>query len=1175
MQSDTPSTLDILDAFDAAWQQPVRPRLEDFLRPPSEPGFREVLIGLVCIDLERRTKAGERARVEEYLSRFPELRQGNALLELVLMERELRRRHDPAFQTQGYSARFPELASQLATPIPSTHQPTSQPANAEVSARDDCALDLRDHVLLDLVGRGGMGEVYCGRDPALGRNLAVKVLRPELCGHPEAERRFQQEARINGLLQHPCIVPVHNLGRLADGRMYFTMKLIQGRTLADILAERPTVAASLQLADGERQVVKNLPPQSELLGIFEKVAQALAYAHSKRVIHRDLKPANIMVGAFGEVQVMDWGLAKILQSSKHSPAAESTLVGTSTTGSAESTAAEYSPTGVVGTPAYMAPEQARGASNEVDERADVFGLGGILCAILTGRPPYTGHGREEVLRKAVSAELADAFARLMASGADDELVQLAKACLAMEKDDRPANAGAVAERLTVYLAGVQERLRAAELERAAAQARAEEAAKKAAAERRARRVLMILSAAVLVVVVAGITGTTWGLVRAKIARGAEEKQREIAQQKQLDAQRAEAATLADYRASTDDAIEQLIGSKPVLGPQEKAYLEKMLKRWQAFAARTGEDERARAIRAEGQFRVAVLRDKLGQGTEALAGYGEALSLYEKLAEEFPAVPDYREGLARTCNGLGLLLKNRNERDKAAGYHQQALSLRQKLADELPDQPEYRKDLAETHSNLGTLLQTKNQWAEAVQHYHEALAIQQRLAGEFPTSIEYRRYLAGTHNNLGALLAQQKEGARAVEQYDKALVIRQKLADGFPAVPLYRKDLADTLNNLAIVLKGQNELKRSAQQCQKSLIIRQKLADEFPAVPSYRLELAGTHTNLGLVLEGLKQGAKATQQYDKALTILRKLTDEFPAVPAYRQHLARTHNALAVLLAGQDQAGKAAQQYHNALDIQQKLADDFPDLPVYRQELAGTHNNLGYLLAEQKQPEKAREQYRKALAIRQKLAEEFPTHPAYQLDLGCSYLNYGNLVREGEKPADSLPWYDNAVRALTRVHQRDPRGAAARQFLRNSHLGRAMAHEQMGKHSDAGADWTRGIELTPPQERVSVRSQQADALVRAGHVAEAVALVTELRKSATLTAEQWYDFGCIYAVASSKSADKKKEYADQAMRCLRHAVQAGYKDFEQMAKDKDLDPLHGREDFKKLIGSLAKPAEKPQ
>jgi tRNA A-37 threonylcarbamoyl transferase component Bud32 len=350
MHSDMPSTKeDILDAFDAAWQQPMPPRLEGFLPPRSSPAFREILVGLACIDLERRIKAGERVRVEDYVCRYPELRQSeDVLLELVVLERDLRQRHDPNLKSEEYVARFPELASRLEEWPTEITSGGDRPADA---VRQYAALDLREHVLLDCVGRGGMGEVYRGRDPALDRSLAVKVLRPELCGNAEAERRFQQEARINGLLQHPSIGPVHNLGRLSDGRLYFTMKLVRGRTLADILAEGTGLG--------------RLP---ELLGIFEKVCQALAYAHSRKVIHRDLKPANVMVGAFGEVQVMDWGLAKVLTrpTQTEQPSPESTMGVLFTTKSAESTGEEYSPTGIVGTPAYMAPEQARGASDDVD-----------------------------------------------------------------------------------------------------------------------------------------------------------------------------------------------------------------------------------------------------------------------------------------------------------------------------------------------------------------------------------------------------------------------------------------------------------------------------------------------------------------------------------------------------------------------------------------------------------------------------------------------------------------------------------------------------------------------------------------------------------------------------------------------------------------------------------------
>jgi serine/threonine-protein kinase len=159
---------------------------------------------------------------------------------------------------------------------------------------------LAGHSVGERIGAGGMGEVYRCGDDALQRDLAVKLLRSELRGDAGAEERFVREARLTGSLQHPGVVPVHHLGRLADGRPCYTMKLVRGRTLAELLRDEP--------AGPER-----LP---RLLAVLEKVCQAVAFAHSKGVIHRDLKPANVMVGEFGEVQVMDWGLAKELRLSK-------------------------------------------------------------------------------------------------------------------------------------------------------------------------------------------------------------------------------------------------------------------------------------------------------------------------------------------------------------------------------------------------------------------------------------------------------------------------------------------------------------------------------------------------------------------------------------------------------------------------------------------------------------------------------------------------------------------------------------------------------------------------------------------------------------------------------------------------------------------------------------------
>jgi eukaryotic-like serine/threonine-protein kinase len=346
------------------------------------------------------------------------------------------------------------------------------------------------------IARGGMGAVLKGRDADLGRDIAVKVLLEAHRGKAELLRRFVEEAQIGGQLQHPGVVPVYELGQFPDQRPYFTMKLVKGQTLARHLDQRTDPAQD----------------RPRLLKVFEQVCQTLAYAHARGVIHRDLKPANVMVGAFGEVQVMDWGLAKVLPQGgvadeRPTPAeqAEASAIQTArgkSGGTAGAAGSQTQAGSVLGTPAYMAPEQARGEVSDLDERCDVFGLGAILCEILTGKPPYSGDDRATLLRQAAAGDLADAWARLDGCGADAELVALAEGCLWPERSGRLRHAGEVAAAVTGYLQSVEARLQRAEAERAAAQVKAQE-------ERKRRRVQLCLAAAVLLLVVAGGGAGVW------------------------------------------------------------------------------------------------------------------------------------------------------------------------------------------------------------------------------------------------------------------------------------------------------------------------------------------------------------------------------------------------------------------------------------------------------------------------------------------------------------------------------------------------------------------------------------------------------------------------------------------------------------------------------------------
>jgi len=345
------------------------------------------------------------------------------------------------------------------TPGPSAAAgPSARPENPRAP---DERYELRGEI-----ARGGVGVVFRGRDADLGRDVAVKILLERHLARSRIVERFLEEARIAGTLQHPGIVPIYDFGVLRDGRPFFTMRLVEGRTLAELLRARPS-------AESDRH---------RFLLIFERVCQAVAYAHARGVVHLDLKPANVMVGSFGEVQVMDWGLSRVLAADDFAAAGS-----------------------VMGTPGYLSPEAARGDVRALDERADVFGLGAILCEILTGRPPIPSESADEAFRSAAAGELSAARARLRHGVDDAALVELASRCLEATPDARPRSAGEVAAAVSAHLGSLEERAQAARVLAAETRVKAENAA-------RARRLTVALASSLLLTfAVAGAAG--WWLDR--------------------------------------------------------------------------------------------------------------------------------------------------------------------------------------------------------------------------------------------------------------------------------------------------------------------------------------------------------------------------------------------------------------------------------------------------------------------------------------------------------------------------------------------------------------------------------------------------------------------------------------------------------------------------------------
>jgi serine/threonine-protein kinase len=1098
-------------------------------------------------------------------------------------------------------------------------QATPPLSDAAPSSTIDSSPESRErYTLTRLHAKGGIGQVWLARDRDLGRDVALKELRPEHAGSPALAARFFQEAKITGQLEHPSIVPVYELAqRTENQKPFYTMRFIKGRTLSDACKTHHD-----QRADGQMDPLQ----LRELLGAFVAVCNAVAYAHARGVIHRDLKGSNVVLGDFGEVMVLDWGLAKVLGEPEARGAGEAAVTNRLTTlnlGS-ESTRDQTKHGQVLGTPGYMAPEQADGRLDLIDRRTDIYGLGAILYQILTGQAPFSGGETYEVLRRIVQD--APVRPRAVVAATPPALEAICLKALAKRPGERYASAGALADDVQRWLADEPVTVyREPWLPRLVRWGRR-------------HRPWVAGAAALLLTVVAA-------LVIGLVAVNREKNRTAAEQQRTQEALEAEAKARRRTRQALDEMSSQVIenwlarqGSK--LEPAQEEFLKKALASYQEFAAEAGDSEEVRIGVAKAHHRIGNIHYKLGEVKAAEEAFRRAVDLNEKLADDFPDKLEYRQRQAGSQNNLGVLLaatgrpkeaetayrgalalrkqlvadfpnepscrqdlaisyntlgnllentgrpkeaeallrdavalqkqlvadaptKSEYRRDLAVSYYnlapllrgkdrskeaeaitRDAVALRKQLAAEFPTKPEYRQDLARSYNSLGTLLKNTGRPKEAEEAYHAALALQQQLAADFPTKPEYRQMVAVMHQNLAILLATTGRPQEAEAAFRDSLTVKKQLAADYPTMTTYRQDLATGYSNLGVLLYETGRLKESEAAYRDALTIKKQLGAEFPTMPGYSADVALSLYNLGILLKQTNRPAEAEAAYRDSIALFKQLAADLPTDPEYRKNLAKSYSGLGGLLMTIKRSQDAEAGFREALALHKQLAADFPTVPEHRQDVGGTSNNLGVFLKGIGRTSEAETAYREALALRKQLAADFPTMHHYQYELAATMVNLAELWRDRKEFAQARELLEQAQSHLQTALKANPRHPYYREVFRTHHVALATALAGLGEHTQAAAT---------AEQLARLGWEPADDTYSA---ACALALCVPLAEKDD-------------RLAATERKERVGVYAERALALLREAVVKGYKDFDHLKKDTDLDPLRARPEFQELLRELEK------
>jgi eukaryotic-like serine/threonine-protein kinase len=877
------------------------------------------------------------------------------LLEALVDEHVHAHRGDPAISLQALSAigsvaddlgrlpdtdlqasighlRIPETNSPAGDPLETRDwKPLGQPTNWNGRFRV-----VRPHA------RGGLGVVSVALDDELDREVAFKEIHERYSDDCDSRARFVLEAEITGKLEHPGIIPIYSLGRGTTGRPFYAMRFIRGDSLADAINHYHDPNGPY--VDPARRSMQ----LRELLGRFLDICDALAYAHSRGVIHRDLKPSNVMLGPFGETLVVDWGLALPLERVPEGHESPHEAVKPTKANSASLLREKGM---IVGTPAYMPPEQVEGAIDRLGPRSDVYGLGAILFELLTGKRPAGGENLEQILHAVGHGEIKPP--RQVRPEVPLALEAICLKAISFRPEDRYPSARALAADVKAWLADEP------------ISARREPVAERARRWAKRHRTAVTAAGAALLVGLIGL-----GAVAAVQTKARHD----------LDRKNAE---LFDSNVQVAKANADLTIANAALEVQR----------------RRAEDREAQAIDAVNSFRDAVANEPELKNNPALHGLRmrllkEPIAFFRSLRDRLQADRDTRtESLARLAQAsfnLGNMANEIGDKQDALNAFREALAVRQTLADANPTVNQFQRLLANCHNNIGILLKETGKPTEALKAHEAALAIQQKLADANPTVNQFQSDLAASLGNIGNLLRLTGQPAEALKAHESALAIRQVLADAKPTVTQFQSDLAGSYNSIGNLLRDSGKPAESLKAHEAALTILQELVDANPTVNQFQRLLANCHNNIGLVLSGSGKPTEALKSHELALAIQQKLADANPTVILFQSDLAASHGNLGNLQRTNGKPAEALKSLESSLAIHQKLADANPSDVQFQSNLSLSHDNIGVFLRTTGKPEEARKAFESALAIQRKLADANPTATDFQSDLGATLYNLALL-----------------------------------------------------------------------------------------------------------------------------------------------------------------------------------------